>query len=197
MIRWYVRTEDFLSLKADDVILYPTSKKGEKKMTLLKQGFVRSAQQTMLRTRLFFISHRFRLIKLSLSANSTRNTHQTCRTRPYKGGRRCGDHKNVTEGSGKFHRDAIKILHTPPPPPFKAITKDWSFFCFFERAEECVHKEGELYVLYVLYWLQWRELLPFKMFKLSPNTAPLVGGGVRYIFMPESSLWYDSLVIGL
>ena len=38
---------------------------------------------------------------------------------------------------------------------------------------------------------------PFKMFKISANTAPLVGGGLRYIFMPESSLLYGFLLIDL
>ena len=35
------------------------------------------------------------------------------------------------------------------------------------------------------------------MFKISAKTAPLVGGGVRYIFMPESSPLYGFLLIDL
>ena len=35
------------------------------------------------------------------------------------------------------------------------------------------------------------------MFKISAKTAPLVGGGVRYIFMPESSPLYGVLLIDL
>ena len=100
------------------------------------------------------------------------------------GGGTGGDHKNVTGDQVNFI-----VTSTTPPPSLPDDNKG----SFFEREEECVHKEGELYVPYVLYWSQWRELLPCKMFKMSPSTAPLVGGGVRYIFMPESSLWYGSL----
>ena len=35
------------------------------------------------------------------------------------------------------------------------------------------------------------------MFKISAKTAPLVGGGVTYIVMPESSLSYGSLMMDL
>ena len=36
--------------------------------------------------------------------------------------------------------------------------------------------------------------LPFSIFKMRPSTAPLVGGGVRSIFIPLSSLSSGSLI---
>ena len=36
--------------------------------------------------------------------------------------------------------------------------------------------------------------LPFSMFKMRPSTAPLVGGGVRSIFIPASLLSSGSLI---
>ena len=38
---------------------------------------------------------------------------------------------------------------------------------------------------------------PFKMFKISAKTAPLVGGGVTYIVLPENSPLYGFLIMDL
>ena len=48
-------------------------------------------------------------------------------------------------------------------------------------------------------WWWWgggeqNTYLPFSMFKMRPSTAPLVGGGVRCIFIPASSLSRGSLI---
>ena len=62
-----------------------------------------------------------------------------------------------------------------------------------------IASEKALWQLTWRLWWRWgggeqNIYLPFSMFKMRPSTAPLVGGGVRCIFIPASSLSRGSLI---